>query len=146
MPKSRGMSITWRNPRLEKRGRDGVRYWLKKFETILKENLSGARSGREYYLPGGGTYIASAPGEYPAHRPSKPDLGLGELRDSIRVTMKTTANGTEAAIGTDAEHGEILEKKFAEGKKGGRPWLSRAYQENKDWLIEGLERQFRKLD
>ena len=136
-PAPRGMKMTWKRPRLEKRGRDGVRYWLRKFEAILKKNLSGARSGREYPLPGGGTYIASAPGEYPA-------VKTGELRDTIRVSIKTTKDDTTAIIGTDAIHGLILETKPI--RAGGRPWMSRAYQENKDWLTEGLRRQFEKLD
>lgn len=54
--------------------------------------LTGARSGRIYRKPGGGTYQASAPGEPPAER-------TGALRHSWRPLAPTIqSNGTGATV------------------------------------------------
>ncbi len=80
----------------------------------VKQNLTGPRSGRWYYKPGGGMYRASAIGEYPAQR-------TGHLRS--RIFTMWSPDQMSVAVGTDVPYGKILENKFP--PSGGRPWLKR---------------------
>lgn len=85
--------------------------------------LAGQRSGRVYRVPGTKRfYTASAPGEYPAVR-------TGYLRRSIRTVVRQDLWGVYAVVGTDVPYGASLERRGAQGLKGGRPWLTRAYAE-----------------
>lgn len=85
----------------------------------LKKNLTGSRTGRWYYKPGGGMYRASAPGEYPARRTGNLRAGVGSLWDPRNARV---------VIGTNVPYGVYLEKKPP--SQGGRPWLKRAADES----------------
>jgi len=50
----------------------------------LLEKMTEPKSGREYVLPDGDTYTASAPGEYPA-------IKTGKLSSSIRIISDLSA-------------------------------------------------------
>jgi len=83
------------------------------------ENLSGARTGARYRVPGTSTYYtASSPGEYPA-------VATGNLRE--RVKVQNVTEGVQ--VGTPVEYGLFLEKRPA--SDGGRPWLHPSYKEVK---------------
>ena len=94
-------------------------------------NLSGARSGRTYRVPGTSVvYTASAPGEFPA-------IATGGLKGSVRILPK----GGDLQIGTDLDYGLALEKKPA--NKGRRPWLKPSLDQAKpQMLIEVKKRWF----
>lgn len=57
------------------------------------EVLNGKRSGRTYRKPGGGTYVASAPGESPARR-----LGPLRLNWTGRVVGAAAGGGTTSIV------------------------------------------------
>lgn len=82
---------------------------------LTRKNLTGQRSGRWYYKPGGGMYRASAPGEYPARRTGRLQTNVGTiwLPDEGRVV-----------VGTTVPYGVHLERKSPSA--GGRPWLGRS--------------------
>lgn len=84
----------------------------------LKKALTGPRSGRWYYLPGGGMYKASAPGEYPARR-------TGQLVNTLQTSWDP--ENLTAVVGSSVPYARYLEKK--DPSAGGRPWLSRAAKE-----------------
>jgi len=94
------------------------------------QNLSGARSGVQYRVPGTQRYYtASAPGEYPAVR-------LGDLKGSIdRKVVKD-----EVQVGTTKEHGLILEKK--DPSKGGREWLRPSLEQAKPAMLVKLAKRW----
>lgn len=103
--------------------------------TVLT-NLSGARKGVQYKVPGTQTmYTASAPGEYPA-------VATGNLRQSVKAIQE----GEAWLIGTDVEYGLFLEKK--DPLHGGREWLRPSLesvrQEMQDevgkWIAEEVAR------
>jgi HK97 gp10 family phage protein len=103
------------------------------------ENLSGQRSGRQYYVPGTKTkYTASAKDEYPA-------VATGQLWQSIKATIEV--DGSQVAIktwqeesppspgsgknilglvGTELNYGPMLE--FGTSKMKARPWLRRTFE------------------
>lgn len=94
------------------------------------KNLSGARSGRTYKIPGTNvTYTASAPGEYPATR-------LGDLKGSYRVIIKRDTG----YVGSDKEHALILEKKPV--SKGGRPHLKPSLDQAKPGMLIQLHKRW----
>jgi len=81
----------------------------------IVQNLSGARSGKDYIVPGTSRhYTASAPGEYPATR-------LGDLKGSIKTDILGRGMSVLGVVGTPLEYGLFLEKK--PGSEGGREWL-----------------------
>lgn len=90
-------------------------------------NIStGERSGKLYKATKGGKmHQASAPGEYPKS-------GTGQLVRNI--TMKKEEGGYTVGSRSGAPWGFWLEMK--DPSQGGRPWLSRAFEEMKKY-IEG---------
>jgi len=93
-------------------------------------NLSGARSGHQYKVPGTNTYYtASAPGEFPA-------APTGRLRS--HVERKSVGQGIQ--IGTAVEYGLTLEK--SPGNRGGRPWLKRSLDQAKPAMILELAKRW----
>lgn len=114
------------------------------------KNLTGSRSGKVYRLRPNKTvaggrarfesgersattkhayYTASRPGEYPA-------VQWGDLMGSIRIKPK----GDAFLIGTDIEHGLILEKKNP--SKGGRPHAKPSLDQAKPAMIAKLNQRW----
>lgn len=81
------------------------------------EVLSGPRSGRTYRKPGGGTYVASAPGEPPAARTST-------LMGSFRPIQ---ANPNVAAIESSIPYAPRLES--GSGSMAPRPYRQRIIEQ-----------------
>jgi HK97 gp10 family phage protein len=96
-------------------------------EELVKEKLTGERSGRTYTVPGTNTtYTASAPGEPPAQR-------TGQLRQNITWTVNQLFSGNyEAVVGTDLKYGPWLE--FGTNFMKARPFLRPALKENEKEL------------
>lgn len=81
----------------------------------INNQMAGPKTGREYKIPGtNSTYIASAPGEYPAVR-------TAQLRSGIFTEVVSNASGVWAILGTDVEHAVYLEG-------GLRPFISITYE------------------
>jgi len=96
----------------------------------VDKNLSGLRTGRTYKVPETQrTYIASAPGEYPAVR-------LGDLKGSVRAVVK----GDKGYIGSDEEYALPLEKKAS--SKGGRPWLKPSLDQARPKMLRELAKRW----
>lgn len=113
---------------------------LKMVNAIRNEaitGMAGPKSGREYPVPGTKrTYIASAPGEYPAIR-------TGQLRSQIKLAIQTTLTGVYGAVGTNIKHGIILEGETEVDQAAGiRPWLSKAVRDAEPELKRILDEPF----
>lgn len=94
----------------------------------IKKSMRETKSGEEYRIPGSDkTYIASAPGEYPAIRTS-------QLRSGIRFKLVPESDGVAVHMGTNVDQGIYLE---GEGD-GIRPWLSKGMEEFEPRLKEVL--------
>lgn len=104
----------------------------KMLKSYLNDQLEGPRTGMEYPMPLGPkilpgdvyhnnspTYIASAPGEYPAKR-------LGDLRATIGwfVTTHKSVGSVCLTIGSPMEYADDLEFDME------RPFIGRAVSEN----------------
>lgn len=84
------------------------------------ETLSGSRSGRTYKVPGTQrTYTASAPGEPPAQ-------ATASLRQSIKTVVRGEGKKVIGEVGTDKEHGPMLE--FGTRNMAPRPWLRISFE------------------
>lgn len=81
----------------------------------------GPASGRVYekYRPKR-THRASAPGEYPA-------TDTGRLAASIQMEPPTNKAKPVGVVGSNLHYAKHLE--FKSAARGGRPWLSRAFNE-----------------
>lgn len=67
------------------------------------EKLSGARSGRQYRVPGTNRfYTASAPGEAPA-------VATGRLRQSIQAQIERREGGVVGMVGSGLDYAVYLE-------------------------------------
>jgi len=94
------------------------------------KNLTGARSGRQYKVPGTSvTYTASAPGEFPA-------VQTGQLRSNVRIRPE----GDGYQVGTDVEHGLYLEKKPPQ--QGGREWLKPSLEQARPAMLAELSKRW----
>jgi hypothetical protein len=94
------------------------------------QNISGARSGIVYLVPGTKTaYTASAPGEYPA-------VATGRLRGDV----KTLIEGDIGYVGTELDYGLYLEKK--DPQHGGREWLRPSLEQAKPDIIAELNKRW----
>jgi len=98
------------------------------------EKLSGQRTGKTGYLPGGGAYTMSSPGEPPAS-------AEGQLKESIDYTF----NGDEVIIGSPIKYAPRMEFGFMGTDKLGRtynqaarPFLRTTLKENEKDLIDIL--------
>lgn len=98
--------------------------------TQTVKNLTGARHGRRYRVPGTGVYYtASAPGEFPAVR-------TGALRGSVRALVQ----GGVGYVGTDLEYGLDLEKKPP--SRGGREWLRPSLEKAKPAMLAKIRQRW----
>lgn len=89
------------------------------------EKLSGQRTGKTGYLPGGGTYTMSSPGEPPAS-------AEGQLREGIDYAF----NGDDVIIGSPTKYAPMLE--FGTYQMQPRPFLRPTLKENEKDLIDIL--------
>ena len=80
-------------------------------------------------------YVASARGEFPAVR-----LGGLSGPGGVETETESRSDAWEARIGSRLKYGLFLEKKPA--SKGGRPWLKRTLDENKDAILQGFTDEF----
>ena len=97
-------------------------------ETV--QTLSGARSGRTYYVPSTHKkYTASAPGEAPAS-------ATGHLRQNIRAEIETKQADIIGYVGTEDDYGAILEM----GSRYilPRPWLRPSFEKAEERVKEIL--------
>ena len=84
------------------------------------ETLSGARSGREYRVPGTSVwYTASAPGEPPA-------VATSGLRQSVKDGIEKEGKAVVGFVGTEEKHGPMLE--FGTSRMLPRPWLRPSFE------------------
>ena len=128
---------------VEAKSNRAVRAHLEYVQEYLVEKMSQPGTGRTYRLPGGGTYVASAPGEYPV-------IKMGELINDIVVKTVSGSNQytTIFEIGTNQPQGGILEGMFKDGMKrkdgldAGREWLTRALRECREDLNVKLKEVF----
>lgn len=99
----------------------------------IKKRMRETKSGEEYKIPGsnGKTYIASAPGEYPAIR-------TGQLRSGVKFKVQNESDGVAVSMGTDVLQGIVLEG--TEENPGIRPWLSKALEELEPRISQVLEK------
>jgi hypothetical protein len=111
---------------------------LAKAHELTVKNLKHVGHGRTYRLPGQhGTWVASAEGEFPAVR-------LAQLSGPGGVETESVSESNEfvATIGSRLKHGLFLEKRPE--SKGGRPWLKRTIDENRDTIVKAFVDQFNK--
>lgn len=78
-------------------------------------------------------YVASAQGEYPAVRLA----GLSGP-GGVETEVVDDATATTAKIGSRLKYGLFLEKRPE--SRGGRPWLKRTYDEQKDEIHAAFEK------
>lgn len=84
------------------------------------ETLSGSRTGRTYKVPGTDrTYTASAPGQPPAQ-------ASGELRQSIKTSVRGEGKKLIGLVGSDSKHAAPLE--FGTRNMAARPWLRVSFE------------------
>ena len=78
------------------------------------------------------THIASAPGEYPMS-------DTGTLASSIQFELPARSAKPQGRVGTNLMYGRYLEFKLP--YQGGRPWLSRAFNE----AVRGGNRRLKRI-
>jgi len=123
---------------IEAAGRASMIGGIEKMRGMVVKNIKQQGHGKEYPLPGsktGGTYTASAPSEYPAVR-----LGILSGPGGVETETESNSGAWEARIGSRYKFGLALEKKPV--TRGGRPWLKRTLDENKDAIVKGFEDTF----
>lgn len=101
--------------------REVVRTFAERIQQNVIQSMEGPKSGRVYEKPGGGTHIASAPGESPA-------VWSGRLRDAIKIRYRF--GGMVADIGVldgDPNYGHIHET--GDGRPM-RPFMKPAFDSN----------------
>lgn len=91
----------------------------------LDDKLEGdaGRTGNIYPHPSGGTYTASAPGEWPSEK-------TGDLRKSIKFKTIMNQNEISVEVSANVPYAETLEDYM------DRPFLSRAVEERIDEIKE----------
>lgn len=93
---------------------------------MKKSILSGAKSGRQYYV-NGARHTASAPGQPPANV-------TGELVRSIKVTKERN----KSTINISKNYAVFLE--FGTSKMRPRPFIIPAFLKTKKWFSDKLHR------
>jgi len=92
---------------------------------MKKSILSGAKSGRQYYI-NGARHTASAPGQAPANV-------TGSLVRSIVVNK----SNNKATVSISKDYAVFLE--FGTSKMRPRPFILPAFLKTKRWFIERLK-------
>jgi HK97 gp10 family phage protein len=87
--------------------------------------LSGAKSGRQYYI-NGARHTASAPGQSPANQ-------SGDLVKSIKVSKERN----KSIISISKNYAVYLE--FGTSKMRPRPFIIPAFMKTKQWIINKLK-------
>jgi len=101
------------------------------FVAEWRRNISRrAGGGRQYPHPFGGTYRASAPGEFPVYR-------TGSLHDSTEFDVEMTEDSGTLAVGSDAEVALWLE--LGTYKMAPRPHLRRTFEQQQSNIVRLLE-------
>lgn len=93
---------------------------------MKKSILSGAKSGRQYFV-NGARHTASAPGQAPAN-------DTGELVRSIKVTKERN----KSTINISKNYAVFLE--FGTSKMRPRPFIIPAFLKTKKWFSDKLHR------
>jgi HK97 gp10 family phage protein len=93
---------------------------------MKKSILSGAKSGRQYYI-NGARHTASSPGQAPANV-------SGELVRSIKVSK----DKNKATVSISKNYAVFLE--FGTSKMRPRPFVLPAFQKTKKWFSDRLHR------
>lgn len=92
---------------------------------MKKSILSGAKSGRQYYI-NGARHTSSAPGQAPANV-------TGDLVRSIEVSK----SNNKATVSISKDYAVFLE--FGTSKMRPRPFILPAFLKTKRWFIEKLK-------
>ena len=90
------------------------------------EVLKGQRSGRLYKKPGGGTYLASAPGEAPARR-------SGTLRQSWSMNVSGGSGVCHVELISDTYYAKYLEN--GTRKMARRPFVDKIAEKAKPDIL-----------
>jgi len=121
---------------IETAGRTAMIGGVERMRGMVVKNIKQQGHGRTYRIPGTERdYTASAEGEYPAVRLA----GLSGP-GGVETETESRSDAWEARIGSRLKYGLFLEKKPA--SKGGRPWLKRTLDENKDAILQGFTDEF----
>lgn len=121
---------------IEAAGRAAMIGGIERVRGMVVKNIKQQGHGRTYRVPGTKRdYVASAEGEYPAVR-----LAILSGPGGVETETESTAEAWEARIGSRHKFGLALEKKPP--SKGGRLWLKRTVDENKDATIQGFADEF----
>ena len=121
---------------VEAAGRAAMIGGVERMRGMVLKNIKQQGHGRTYRVPGTKRdYTASAPGEFPAVR-----LAILSGPGGVETETESLSDAWEARIGSRHKFGLALEKKPVE--KGGRPWLKRTLDENKDAIVQGFTDEF----
>jgi len=107
----------------------GLEAGAKHIAMIAKGNINSPKSGRSYRLPGGGSYIASAPGEAPANV-------TGDLIAGIVVE----GSGLEWLVKSTSDHAWL---EYGGRRIAPRPYLYPAAVEGKDTVTRFVAEVFK---
>ena len=107
--------------------------------TAVRKIQRGPASGRFYAssVAKGVLHQASAPGEYPMS-------DSGRLANGIEFELPKSKTKPEGIVGTNVLYGKYLELKPS--TMGGRPWLSRAFNETTSKADAMLAKVFKRLN
>jgi hypothetical protein len=100
----------------------------KKVLEDIRGSMRSAKSGRTYRRPGGGTYIASAPGESPA-------VKTGALIRSLRA--RKSNGGLKVRITAEVKHGKWMEQ--GTDKIAPRPFMKPARDAAEPRIRKGVD-------
>ncbi len=121
---------------IEAAGKASMIGGIERMRGMVVKNIKGQGHGRTYRIPGTKRdYTASAEGEFPAVR-----LGGLSGPGGVETETESRSDAWEARIGSRLKYGLFLEKKPV--SKGGRPWLKRTLDENKDAIVQGFTDEF----
>jgi hypothetical protein len=102
--------------------KDRVHEAVNEVRNTTLETLTGERTGRMYTIPGTNKeYQASAPGEPPA-------IQLGDLFKSVKGGVDKENDKVIGYVGTDLDHGRVLEFGRRDGHMAPRPWLRISFE------------------
>lgn len=115
--------------RLDAASKKGVAAGAAKLHELTIKNLKQQGHGITYRMPGTKrkTYVASAPGEYPATRTGRLSGAGGVL-----LTLQEEGAAWVGFVHSPLKYAVPLERK--DSPKGRRPFLSRTYEESRDTI------------